>query len=210
MTTFDSNITINGDLRVTGTARFVTTDGVKRDDLVQDVLKPFTIPLESWKVFDALQTNLPGTPTSDDLGLVGGTVGSAAPSIQTSDSKAATTTQKMRRTIPVPVEFEAGETLVLRLHAGMLTTVSDGTATVDVSAYKSNEEAGVGSDLCGTAAQSINNLTLADKDFTITSTSLAPGDLLDVLVTIAITDSATGTAVKGIIGSTKLLADVQG
>jgi hypothetical protein len=210
MTTFDSDITINGDLRVTGTARFVTTAGVKRADLTQDTLKAFTIPLESWKVFDALQTNLPGTAASDDLGLIGGTHGSASPSIQTSDAKTTTVTQKMRASIPVPAEYQAGETLVLRIHAGMLTTTGDGTATVDVLAYKSNEEAGVGSDLCATAAQSIKSLTLADKDFTITATSLSPGDLLDVLVVIAITDTATGTAVKGIIGSTKLLADVQG
>jgi hypothetical protein len=208
MTTFDSNITINGDLRVTGTARFVTTDGVKRDDLVQDVLKPFTIPLERWMKADL--SAILGSAGTTHLGLVPGTHGSASPSIQTSDAKATTVTQVMRQSIPVPAEYQAGETLILRLHAGMLTSAGDGTATIDVVAYKSNEEAGIGSDLCATAAQSIKSLTLADKDFTITSTSLSPGDLLDVLVTIAITDSATGTAVKGIIGSTKLLADVQG
>lgn len=208
MTTFDGDITVNGDLRVTGTARFVTTAGVKRADLTQDALKAFTIPVESWMKADL--SAVLGTAGTTHLGLVPGTHGSASPSIQTSDAKATSVSQVMRKTIPIPPEYQAGETLVLRLHAGMTGSAGDGTATIDVQAYKTNEEAGIGTDLIATAATSIKSLTLSDKDFTITATSLSPGDTLDVLVTIAITDTATGVAVKGIIGATKLLADVQG
>lgn len=208
MTTFSDNVTIQGDLKVTGTARFTTTTGVKRDDLTQDVLKPFTLPLEQWLKADL--SAILGSAGTTHLGLVPGTHGSASPTIQTSDGKATTITRSMRRSIPIPIEYDAGQTLVLRLHAGMTGAVSDTTATVDVIAFKSDSEAGVGSDLCSTAAQSINSLTLADKDFTIDGTGLSPGDALDVLVTIAITDGATGSAVKGIIGDTRLLADVQG
>jgi len=208
MSTINDNLTIQGDLRVTGTARFITTTGVNRDDMDIVSLAPHTLPLEDWLIAD--MSARVGTPGTTNLGLVAGTVGSASPTIQTSDGKATTITQVMRRSVPIPPDYVAGQNLQLRIHVGMLTTVSDGTATIDVSAYKSNEEAGISADLVTTAAQSINSLTAADKDFVITAATLSAGDTLDVKVTIAITDSATGTAVKGIIGATKLLADVQG
>jgi hypothetical protein len=92
----------------------------------------------------------------------------------------------------------------------MLTTVSDGAATIDIECWKSSEAATAGSDLCTTAAQSIKSLTLADLDFTITPTTLAPGDILEVVITIAIADTATGTAVIGVLGSLKLACDTKG
>jgi hypothetical protein len=163
-------------------------------------------------VWDALATNLPGTSATDDLALTGGTFGTGTPSIQTSDLKnAGATTRYARCTVELPPEYVAGETVTIRLHAGMITTAASASATADLEVYLSNREFLVdGSDLCATAAQSINNTTLADKDYTITATSLAPGDILDIRLAIAVSDTATATAVIGCVGSCELLLDIKG
>lgn len=181
-----------------------------RAELAQEPLVAYPVNLMGLRVWNALATNLPGTAAADDLSIQGNTFGTGSPSIQSSDGKATTITQYARFQWDIPAEYDPTETLRLRLHAGMNTTVSDSTATVDVECYKSDLEAGIGSDLCATAAQSINSLTFASKDFTITSTSLSPGDTLDVRLAVSITDSATGTAVIGEIGSIRFLVDIRG
>ena len=187
-----------------------TLPSIQRADLAQDSLASYPIPLTQLRVWDALQTNLPGTAAADDLGLIGGTFGSASPAVRTSDAKASTTTQRARLPVPLPPEYVSAQRVRIRLHAGMVTTISDGTATVDVEAYKSDKEAGIGSDLCITAATSINSLTDADRDFDLTASGLVAGDVLDVRITIAITDTATATAVIGQIGSVERLCDIKG
>ena len=148
--------------------------------------------------------------SSDDLRLVGGTFATASPTVQTSDSKNTSVTQYARFLVRVPAEYVAGETLTLRAHAGMNTTVASSSATIDFQVYKSDLEGSIGSDLCSTSATTINSLTDADCDFVIDGSSLVAGDFLDVRTTIAIVDSATGTAVIGQIGGIALLADVRG
>ncbi len=210
----DGDLVVLGDLRVTGTARFSeSTTGIERADMVQESLTPFDLPPETWRVHDNMDALLPDPPAgSDDLGIVSGTYGTGVPSIQTSDLKAAgATTQYARRMVQLPHNYVAGETVTIRLRCKMVTTVSDTSATVDVQCYKSDNEGAVsGSDLCTTAATTINSLTGADKDFTITPTALSPGDWLDVRIAIAINDAATVTAVKGMIGRIQLLCDTKG
>jgi len=206
-------IRIPGNLRVSGTVNIAgATSGIGRTNLTQDALKAYPLEPESWRVFDAMDTPLPATPLTDDLGLVSGAFGTAVPSLQTEDLKAAgATTSRARRTFVLPPEYVAGETVQIRVHAGMSTTVADTTATVDVEVYKSDREAAVdGADLCATAAQSINSLTLGDKDFTVTATTLSPGDILDVRISVTVTDAATETAVAAIIGAVEMLLDIKG
>lgn len=203
--------TITGDQRITGNLQVAgsITPRRPRTERQQRELVPFPVPLTSLRVFDAIQTNLPGTAASDDLGISAGTYGTNAPKLVTSDAKATTVTQKARFTLRVPEDYEDGETIKLRISGGMNTTVSDGTATVDVSAYLNGRDGTIdGSDLVTTAATTINSLTFADKDFTIDGSGLSAGDELDVLITIAITDAATATAVIGAIGAIELLCDI--
>jgi hypothetical protein len=179
--------------------------------LLQRNLQIYTVPWDIWRVHDAYQTLLPGTSATDDLGLIGGTFGTDSPSIQTYDVKAAGAQSLYARgAIVLPPNYVAGQTVELRCHAGMLTTVADNSCTLDVEAYESDEEAGISADLCATAAENINNLTLADKDFTITASGLEAGSLLDVRLTVAVNDASSGTVVKAIIGAVKLLCDTQG
>lgn len=184
------------------------TAAVQRAKLEQRVLAKDNIPLTNCRVWDAVQTNLPGTAASDDLGLIVGTLGTDLPCIETGDLKnAGATTRYARLQIPVPYDYEAGETVTLRLVAGMKTTIASTTATIDAEVYRSAEDGTVGSDICATSATTINSLTEANKDFTITPTTLVAGDILDVRIAIAVNDTGTGTAVIGRLVAIKLLSD---
>lgn len=208
MATFTEDVIINGNLRVTGTR----TPTFSRSEFTQENLAVYPIPWNAWRVWDAYATSLTGSGTSDDLGLVGGTWATNTPSLQTGDLKNAGSTDRYARCqVQLPPEYVAGETVTVRLHAGMLTTVASSAATVDLEIYKSNRESLVsGSDLVTTAATTINSLTFADKDFQVTSTALSPGDILDIRLKINVNDSATVTVVNGAVGSAELLLDIKG
>lgn len=203
----------------TNRGTFDTTSGtfllkdasITRAKLTQEALAPLAVPLVSLRTWDDLTASLPSTAATDDLAIIDGAVwGTNAPTVQTSDAKATTVTQYGRFNIPVGEEYDTGETLQIRVRGGMITTVSDTTATVDIEVYVDDGDGDVGSDLCTTAAQSINSLTKADKDFSVSVGALVHGDSLDCRVTIAITDGATATAVIGEISAIKLLRDVKG
>jgi len=178
-----------------------------RAALVQQDAIAYPITFDKFHVWDAPQTNIPGTPANDDLGLIDNSFGTAAPTIETGDVKTTTVTRKTRCQFAVPAEYVAGQTITARINAGMKTTISDGTATVDVECVR---QAAADTDICATAAQSINSLDAADKDFTITPTDVVPGDILDVVLSVAIADTATGTAVIGQINTVELLLDIKG
>lgn len=202
-----TDLTVEGNISYTGILR----PDVARSNLSQSSLALFPIPWTWWRVWDAYQTNLPGTSAADDLGLYGGTFATDSPSIRTYDVKTAgAVTLYARAGVPLPAEYDDGEDVVVRFHAGMLTTVADTTATIDLQAYESDGEAGIGSDLVTTAATTINSLTLADKDFVINAAGLVAGDILDMRVALAINDGASGTAVIGIIGAAYLACDIRG
>jgi hypothetical protein len=92
----------------------------------------------------------------------------------------------------------------------MVTTVASSSCTVDVECYKIDKITGIGSDLCATSATTINSLVFSAKAFTITPSGLTAGDVLDVRLTIACNDAATGTAVTPTIAGIDLLCDIKG
>lgn len=208
-------VTLPGDLIVAGDFRLngaITPKIAKANILALAELQPFPIPLTEFRVWDAMQTLLPGTPSADDLGLVGGTFGTATPSLRSEDLKTLGATNKRARVlVQLPWDYVAGESVTLRFKAGMITTVAGTSATLDCEAYKLQEDPddAIGSDLVSTAATTMNSTTFANIDFVITPTSLSPGDILDVRITCAVNDGASGTAVIAGITSAKLLADVR-
>lgn len=208
-------VNIPGDLVVAGSIRVngsISPPIAKVDILKLAELQAFPIRLTDFRVWDAMQTVLPGTPAADDLGLVGGTFGTATPSVRTQDLKAAGASNNYARfLVQLPWEYIAGESVTLRFKAGMITTVAGTSATLDCEAYKlqGDPDDAIGSDLVSTAATTINSLTFADVDFALTPTSLSPGDILDVRISMAINDGASATAVIGGLTSAKLLCDVR-
>jgi hypothetical protein len=193
-------------------AQLKSDANISRSKLAQSTLKPYTIPLTEGRIHDAIQTPLTGTANTDDLGITGGTFGTDAPTITAGDLKAAGATTRYVRfpNVPIPAEYDDGQTLTLRVRGGMGTTVADVSATVDAQAYKPDGEGAVGGDLVATDAQSINDTNAADCDFTITPTGLVAGDTLDVRIAVAVNDAATATAVDAEIYEVQLLADVRG
>jgi len=184
---------------------------LSRTEVAQEALVAYPIPFSAWRVWDAPQTVLPGTSANDDLGIYDGTFATGTPYVATYDVKAAdAVTLYARAMLALPPEYDAGQTAQIRFSAGMLTTVADTTATIDVSIYESDKDTTSTGDLIDTAAQSINSLTFANKDFTITPTNLAVGDELDVRVAIAVNDGATATSVVAAIGYAALLLDIRG
>ena len=151
---------------------------------------------------------------TDDLGLVGGTFGTNAPSLQTEDLKAAGATLNYAAfTFALPPEYVAGETVVVRFKAGMITNVADTNATLDIACYSNDEDNSVSADLASAAvSDNMNALvaSIATIDFTITATALSPGSVLNVRVSTSVNDAATGTAVVGCITKISVLCDTQG
>lgn len=203
---FPGDVIVQGSLTVIGTPQALT-----RAQLTQSDNDEFGIPHTDWRVWDAMQTNLPGTAATDDLAIVGGTFGTASPAIQAGDLKAAgATTRYARCLFQLPNCYVAGQSVTIRAHCGMVTTVADTSCTIDFQAYRSDEETGIGSDLVTTAATTMNSLTDADKDFVLSVATLNPGDTLDIRMAIACTDAATGTAVIPSVGAVTILCDVKG
>ena len=204
--TLPGDLTVPDNLRLSGS---ISPAKTRTEILALSDLKPFVVPWTLWRVWNALETNLPGTAAADDLALVGGTFGSASPSIQTDDFGGSSIDKKARAQIPLPWEYIVGETVTLRFHAGMLTTVAESACELDVECYETDEETGVSGDICTTGATSINSLIFEDKDFVITPTALSPGDLLDVRISIIASDGTDLGVMIGCIGAVKLLCDVR-
>ena len=183
---------------------------IERTKLATEI-KKINIPLELLRVHDAFQTAIPISASADDLGLVIGTFGTDGVVVQTSDSKATSVTQYARFLFRLPDNYVNGSAISVAAHAGMKTTISDGTATIDFQVYHKDEATGlVGSDLVTTSATTINSLTHAAKEFVITPTGVVNGDELDVRVVVAIPDGATATAVIGQLMKLYMLVSVKG
>jgi hypothetical protein len=180
-----------------------------RTALTQEDLVSYPVPFKDLRVWDAPSTvAVAATAASDDLAVVYNTFLTASPSVESGDLKnSGATTRKVGFEFTVPAEYVAGETITLRVNAGMKTTVASVSATVD---FQVARRAAPTVDVCATNAQSINSLVAANLDFTITPTNVVPGDVLEVVCSVAVNDSGTGTAVIGKINSIGLLLDIKG
>ena len=187
----------------------IPDDFLTRGDFKQEDLVVYGVPLTDCKVHDALITNLPGTAAADDMALVTGTPGTHAPTLQGVDFGGTSTDEACSFLFTLPSEYVDAQTVVVRCHAGMLTTVSDGTATLDCEVWSDDGDGTVSADLCTTAATDINSTTLADIDFSITSTALNTGDLLQVQLTFGGSDTGNAGVMIPTITSVKLLLDVR-
>jgi hypothetical protein len=189
---------------IAGNADIATTK------LAQRVLAESIVPLTQARTWDSVATNLPAAATSDDLGLVSGTWGTNPARITAGNVKAlGPTTRRLYLAIPIPANYEDGQTIQLQIRAKMETTVADVSCTLDAEAYVGADGV-LGSDLVTTAAQSMNSLTAAAYTFTINATGVDPGDLLEVRLSIASNDAATATDVTPAIYSIALLCDTRG
>ena len=174
-------------------------------DIARDA-QAFPIRLTDCMTHDSIAVNLPATSSADDMGLVTGTPGTNAPTLKGVDFGATTSDEKCAFQFALPHSYRDGETITLRCHAGMLTTISDGTATLDCECWSDDGDGTVSADKCATAATTINSLTLADVDFTITPTGLVGGSLLNFRLAFIGSDTGNvGVMIPTITAITVLL-----
>ena len=208
---------IAGDLNVEGSITFGDSilPGITRSNMIQEDFAAYPVDFSDLRVWDAFGTII-SSAANDDLGIsTGGTFGTDAPYISAGDLKAAgATTRRARFLITLPPEYVAGQSIRLSAYAGMVTTAADTSCTIDFEAYVRNVTGSgalaTGSDLVTTLATSINSTTFAEKTFDITASGRMPGDVIDVRMSIACTDAATGTAVIPAIAAMQLKLDIKG
>lgn len=178
--------------------------------MAQRVLAESVVPIHSFRVWDAVTSNPPAAASADDLGLVTGTWGTNPVKLTAGDLKAqGATTRRIYFSVPVPANYDDGETIQVRVRAKMETTLADVSCTVDLEAYVGASGA-VGSDLVTTSAQSMNSLTAANYDFTLSGAGINPGDLIECRLSIACNDAASASAVTPAVYKVSLLCDTRG
>lgn len=161
------------------------------------------IPMEQWKVWDALATNLPGTASADDLGLTTGTFLTSGPTILSVDYGGTTTTAYARRQLSVPADYVAGTNLTLTAKAAM-AVISDTTGILDFEVV--NHSFASNADICATAATSVNSATEALVPFTLTGSDVTAGDMLDIRMKFTGTDSGNAAPLINVVISLVKLA----
>lgn len=160
---------------------------------------------------NATNSVLTATASGSDLAFNVGSEWTTGFSLRTSDANSATVTQSTVFRYRLPPEYVAGGAISVAAVAGMLTNVSDTTATLDFSCYKKNLlTLAYGSDLVTTAATTINSLTFDTVSFVITPTGFVVGDELSLKMTIAITDGATGAGVFGAVSQIYMFPEIKG
>lgn len=178
--------------------------------LAQRTLQKYAVPLTTGRVWNAVTSFLPSTSSSDDLGLYGGTWATNSAAIKTYDVKTVGATNLYAFfEVTLPPEYEAGETVQLRAHCDM-SAVADTTCTLDMVCYRSDQNAGIGSDLVTTSATDINTLTEDDYDFALDASTLTPGDTLNLRLNVAPNDAAGASPVIVTIGALWLMCDTRG
>jgi len=187
-----------------GGAAAITT---LRAAMSQDDAAVYPVPLTDLRTWDNLAVNIPAAAGTDDLGLITGTAGSAAPQVEGADFGETTEAKNTSFVFELPPEYVAGETITLRATA-LMKVIADGACTLDAAVYR---QAAPTVDICDTAAQSINSAVAADIDFTIIPDDCVPGDLLRVILYVAGTDTSTSDPnVTAVIEKIEMLLDIKG
>jgi hypothetical protein len=189
------DIPLNGD----SIYRFLFTGIWRRVPSTRSIAGRARITLPEFKVWDAINLNLGatgGAPSDDDLGLVTGAFLTDTPAISSGDCATLTKSRKARFQIQLPQDYIAGTEVQVAL-VQSLTHAADTSATLDVEACKTAAPA---TDLCTTAAININTAGTDNwRYFTLDGTGLIPGNTIDCVVTLALSDGAGGFVITATI-----------
>lgn len=181
-----------------------------RSGLITDEAKPYILLLDTWRVTGtgALLGASAGTPAGA-FGITYGTLGTASPKIVSEAASGNTKTNKMRRSFPLPPEYVSGQPITVRVRAKEEVGAATVSTTVDVKVYKTDKEAGIGSDICATDAIDVTT-AVGNKDFTVTPTGLVAGDVLDIEVTGVVTDTGGTVGTVLAVYDVAVLLDIKG
>lgn len=199
---------------VAGAADFDVADLTDRRDAsmyqvadAQDALAKHPVRLAG-DCRNADGTVLDATGAAGNFKLVAGGWGSGTLLAQGENANGNTKTDTLLFEAVLPPEYVADADVKIVVHAQHDDSSGGtvGTQTIDVEAYKLDDEGAVGADLCATAAGTLAN-AFADHEFTITDTGLAAGDRLCVLVRTVLQETAGGGNLYAQIGSIELQCD---
>jgi len=184
--------------------------GIARSRMAQVANSVFPVPVSACRIWDSWLP-LTAAANTDDVGCVAGTWGTDVPHLESSDTGETSVTQYWGWECTLPDNYDGAQSITVRIPA-VMAIVIDTTATLDLECYLSDGNAAKsGSDICATAAQSINSAAWANYDFTITATSRTAGDKLFFRAVLALVDSGTVAAgVTAKIGDIEMLIDIRG
>jgi hypothetical protein len=199
----DVYIESGGSLNVSAGATFTCADGVPRAQLAENALAAYPLPLTGW--VDATVLPLTTPPAATLFGL--SAVGTGVLGIASAEVDSASDTPNMATTFVFPPEYVAGGDVWLTVNCKM--TAAATVKTIDVVVNKVDVSAGtVGVDICATAVQTIST-SFAAYTFVITSTTLSPGDTIQINVAGAITEAGVAPTTMQ-ISRVKIAFDIKG
>lgn len=122
-------------------------------------------------------------------------------------SQNTTKTDKVIFEVVLPPEYTAAANLSLLVNIQRVVAAGTSlTTTIDAEVWRIADDGTAGSDLCATSAITYTNTAAADKTFTITGTTLSPGDRIVVQLTAVATEGGDAGTVKAQINSVRLAA----
>ena len=196
--TFDKAVTM-----ASGVALTAGAGAIDRAALTEDALAIFDLPIRNWMAEDGAVLGI-----AAEAGTFFVQDGTNQMYLQAEEAVSETEVSVMKTSFTLPENYVDGEPITLRLVVDVTGAGTLGTCTVDASAYLQDNDGAVGSDLVATSAIAVTAASGA-KDFTITPTGLVSGDVLSIVVTTSIAETAA-TAIRAIVTKTQVLCDVKG
>lgn len=204
-TRLEGNVEVSGTLTASG----VISGPINRSNLILETCV-HPIYLHDLRVWNAYQSFLPAAAAADDLGFQTGAFSTFVPVVRSLDLNALGAFQAYGRVlVTLPPNYVAGQAIQINAFAGMNSAVASVSASIDFVAYKSAYFNISSADLVNTAATSINTLSPTDFAFDLITTSLAPGDTIDIRMEL-VGDSATASAHYAFCGNLELLYAARG
>jgi len=189
-----------------------TTTGtftLDRTNLTEDALQKYGIPISSLQQVTGIPLSASETEGNFNVSVAANVVVAKG---EVTDIETETSVTQFQ--FVLPHEYVSGGDITIRLPVALIKSgapTNDGS-TIDVAVYKQTNNA-VGSDLSTTtAAATFAALdTFYNKDFVITASGLVAGDVLNVVITAAVTDSeAGGGTIVLNLAPPSVLLDVKG
>lgn len=171
---------------------------LQRSNAAQEDNQEIRVPFGDLRNSDG--SIITGTASAGVYGIVSGGWGVGGTKLQGEAASNNSKTSTTKFTFRVPQNYVAGTNLTIK-PTERVSTPANTTASVDVQAYKSNENGGVsGSNLITTSAITHNSATWIEQSFTLTSALLSPGDELDIYIRQVVNDAGGATGAKSELG----------
>lgn len=171
----------------------------------------FLIPFEKMFKPADMTAGLPSSTTTGDafLSRVGGTHGTATPTLKTADFTSASGTQGLRFTFELPHNYVAAGSVSLQVRAKWSASAPTVTNDLDARVFLMDGIGGItGSDKVQDAAQNPTG-TAVTYEFDLSTTGLVAGNQLDCVVDVDVDQGAAAEAIL-VIGFVKMIVETQG